>query len=315
LSAAHDTVPAVNHAAIIPELAELVALRSRAAQLAAGARRRSADRAAGSRHSPFRGRGMDYAESRAYAPGDDVRHIDWRLTARTGDLHTKLFAAERERTSAVLIDTAAALHFGTRSCFKSVQAARLGALFAWFAQAEGDRVCAAAFGRRAGQLPAAGTQRGVLRVLKALCEWSFPEQPGSAPQSMARAIDALDRTLRAGAHVLLLLDAASLDDDALRGLQRLRRQHDVIAALLVDPLEREALPPGRYRVQTARGESLLEVPGSGRPPWQQALRARQDAVLERLQRAGVGARLVSTREDPVPALRDLLRGAPPREGE
>lgn len=302
------------HSAIVPELSELVALRTRAAQLAAGARRRSADRAAGTRHSPFRGRGMDYAESRAYAAGDDVRHIDWRLTARAGELHTKLFAAERERTSAVLLDTSVSLQFGTRNCFKSVQAARLGALFAWFAQSEGDRVCAAAFGRRAGQLPAAGTQRGVLRVLKALCEWSVPEQAPTIAQPLAKAVDALDRTLRAGAHVLLLLDAASLDEDALRGLLRLRRHHDVIAALLVDPLEREALPPGRYRVQTAAGETLLDVPRSGRPEWQQALRARQDATLDRLQRAGVGARLISTREDPVPALRDLLRGAPPREG-
>jgi uncharacterized protein (DUF58 family) len=302
------------NAALVPDLAELVALRARAAQLAAGARRRSADRAAGSRHSPFRGRGMDYAESRAYAAGDDVRHVDWRLTARTGELHTKLFAAERERTSAVLLDTSAALQFGTRACFKSVQAARLGALFAWFAQSEGDRVCAAAFGRRAAQLPAAGTQRGVLRVLKALCEWSLPEQPEAIAQPLSKAIDALDRTLRAGAHVLLLLEADSLDEEALRGLLRLRQHHDVIAAVLVDPLERDTLPPGRYRVQTAEGERLLEVPRGARPAWQTALRQRQDIAIERLQRAGVGARLISTREDPVPALRDLLRGAPPREG-
>lgn len=303
-----------SQASLLPELAELVALRARAAQLAAGARRRSADRAAGTRHSPFRGRGMDYAESRAYAAGDDVRHVDWRLTARTGELHTKLFAAERERTSAVLLDTSARLQFGTRTCFKSVQAARLGALFAWFAQSEGDRICAAAFGRRADQLPAHGTQRGVLRVLKALCEWSSPCRMDTAPQPLARAADMLDRTLRAGAHVLLLLDASSLDEDAVRGLLRLRRHHDVIAALLVDPLERDALPPGRYRVQLATGERLLEVPRNGRPDWQLALRAQQDTALERLQRAGVGARLISTREDPVPALRDLLRGAPPREG-
>jgi uncharacterized protein (DUF58 family) len=299
-------------AVIQPELAELVALRARAAALAAGARRRSADRAAGTRHSPFRGRGMDYAESRAYAAGDDVRHIDWRLTARAGELHTKLFAAERERTSALLLDTSLALQFGTRVCFKSVQAARLGALFAWFAQSEGDRVCAAAFGRRAAQLPAHGTQRGVLRVLKALCEWSLPAAT-PALQPLAKAADALDRTLRAGAHVLLLLDASSLDEDGLRSLLRLRRHHDVIAAVLVDPLEREALPPGRYRVQTSAGERLLEVPRSGRPDWQLALRERHALALQALQRAGVGARLVSTREDPVPALRDLLRGAPPRE--
>lgn len=299
--------------ALAPSLADLVTLRARAAELAAGARRRSADRAAGSRHSPFRGRGMDYAESRAYTAGDDVRHVDWRLTARAGELHTKLFAAERERTSAVLLQSGPQLRFGSRVCFKSVQAARLGALFTWFAQSEGDRVCAAAFGERAAQLPAAGTQRGALRVLKALCEWSRPPVMNSAEQPLAAALDSLDRTLRAGAHVLLLLDPASLDEDAVRSLRRLRRHHDVIAAVLVDPLEREPLPAGHYRVQTPTGPALLEVPEHGRPAWQQALRERQDQALDRLRRAGAGARLVSTREDPVFALRDLLRGAPPRE--
>jgi uncharacterized protein (DUF58 family) len=298
---------------MVPQLPELVALRARAAELAAGARRRSADRAAGQRHSPFRGRGMDYAESRAYAAGDDVRHVDWRLTARAGELHTKLFAAERERTSAVLLDTSPRLHYGTRGCFKSVQAARLGALFTWFAQGEGDRVAAAAFGAHAGQIPATGTRRGALRVLDALCRWSQPSATDTG-SALASALDQLDRTLRAGAHVLLLVDAASIDDEALRSLGRLRRHHDLIAAVLTDPLERERLPPGRYRVQGADGSGVLEVGRDGRAPWQDALRARQDASLQALRRSGVGARLISTAEDPVPALRDLLRGAPPREG-
>ena len=299
--------------ATCPTLAELVALRARAAELAAGARRRSADRAAGQRHSPFRGRGMDYAESRAYAAGDDVRHVDWRLTARTGDLHTKLFAAERERTSAVVLDTSSSLHFGTRVCFKSVLAARLAALFTWFAQGEGDRVCAVGFGPRSGQLPAAGTQRGALRVLQAVCDWSRPAPADAAAQPLSAAVDRLARTLRAGAHVLLLVDAASIDDEALRALLRLRRHHDLIAAVLVDPLERERLPAGRYRVATASGDAVLEVLRGAKPGWQRALRQRQDDVLDQLRRAGVGARLISTREDPVAALRDLLRGAPPRE--
>jgi uncharacterized protein (DUF58 family) len=297
---------------MVPQLAELVALRARAAELAAGARRRSADRAAGQRHSPFRGRGMDYAESRAYAAGDDVRHVDWRLTARTGELHTKLFAAERERSSAVVLDTSPRLHFGTRACFKSVQAARLAALFTWFAQAEGDRVGGAAFGSHSGLLPAAGTRRGALRVLDALCRWSQPA-PAPSPGALGPVLDRLARTLRAGAHLLLLLDAASVDEESLRAIQRLRRHHDVIAALLTDPLERERLPPGRYRVQGLDGSGVLEVGRDGRAGWQEALRARQDAALDALRRAGVGARLISTAEDPVPALRDLLRGAPLRE--
>src|SRR3546814_11310880 len=74
---------------------------------------------------------MEYAESREYAHGDDARHIDWRLTARSGKPHTKLFRAERERLTLLVADTAPALYFGTRVRFKSVQAARAGAVAAW----------------------------------------------------------------------------------------------------------------------------------------------------------------------------------------
>jgi len=85
---------------------------------------------------------MEYAESREYAQGDDARHIDWRLTARSGKPHTKLFQAERERLTLVVADTAPALYFGTRTRFKSVQAARAGAVAVWASVRDGDRVAA-----------------------------------------------------------------------------------------------------------------------------------------------------------------------------
>ena len=85
---------------------------------------------------------MEYAESREYAIGDDARHIDWRLTARSGKPHTKLFQAERERLTLIVADTAPALYFGTRVRFKSVQAARAGAIAAWAAVRDGDRIAA-----------------------------------------------------------------------------------------------------------------------------------------------------------------------------
>ena len=83
---------------------------------------------------------MDYAESRLYVQGDDARHIDWRVTARTGRTHTKVFHAERDRVTLLVADTAPTLYFGTRRCFKSVLAAEIGALTAWAAQRSGDRV-------------------------------------------------------------------------------------------------------------------------------------------------------------------------------
>src|SRR5699024_3194729 len=87
-----------------------------------------------------RGRGMDYLESRAYQPGDDVRHLDWRLTARSGRLHTKVFQEEGEQRVMLLLDSRASMRFGTRERFKSVQAARAMALAAWHVAQAGGQV-------------------------------------------------------------------------------------------------------------------------------------------------------------------------------
>nr|MDQ3494882.1 DUF58 domain-containing protein [Pseudomonadota bacterium] len=123
-----------------PTLAELIGLRSTV--LARRAPRRGRHGVSGQAPSPLRGRGMEYAESRQYALGDDARHIDWKLTARSGRPHTKLFQAERERLSLIVADTAPALYFGTRVRFKSVQAARAGAVAAWSGVRDGDRLAA-----------------------------------------------------------------------------------------------------------------------------------------------------------------------------
>ncbi|MFP7726198.1 DUF58 domain-containing protein, partial [Lysobacter sp. D1-1-M9] len=131
---------------VTPTLSELVGLRA----LASGRRSARLGRHGVSGHalSPLRGRGMEYAESREYVAGDDARHIDWRLTARTGQAHTKLFQAERERLTLIVADTAPALYFGTRVRFKSVQAARAGAIAAWVAARDGDRIAALRGSRR-----------------------------------------------------------------------------------------------------------------------------------------------------------------------
>ncbi|MEJ7747132.1 MAG: DUF58 domain-containing protein, partial [Luteimonas sp.] len=159
----------MSHDGIVPTLAELVALRG-AVQ---GRRPPNRGRHGVSGHalSPMRGRGMEYAESREYAIGDDARHIDWRLTARSGKPHTKLFQAERERLTLIVADTAKPLYFGTRVRFKSVQAARAGAVTAWAAIRDGDRVAALRGSVKEPPVPPAAGPRGALRVLDALVRW------------------------------------------------------------------------------------------------------------------------------------------------
>src|SRR4249920_1083496 len=112
-------------------LADLIAMRQHARREEHAASKRVVGSRAATHASRLRGRGVDYAESRGYQPGDDIRQMDWRVTARTGRPHTKMFEEERERSVLLVLNCNPSMRFGTRVRFKSVQAARTAALIAW----------------------------------------------------------------------------------------------------------------------------------------------------------------------------------------
>ena len=303
-----------NNTGLYADVAELLALRSRAMELLAGYRRRSASRESGPSHSAFRGRGMDYAESRPYAPGDDVRHIDWRVTARTGRAHSKVFQAERDRVTAVIVDRSPGMGFGTRSCLKSVAAARLGALLAWTGSMEGDRLAAISEG---DVVPPTRGRSAILRVLNALSSWSRSTVATSDPvEAFNQSLERLPRLIRPGSHVLLLADARSVDARSEAALRALSAHHDVIALLVCDALERHPPPAGNYLAVGSEGAVTLSLDTpAARQRWFEHFDALQQAALGHLAAAGVRAHRVTTDDDPVTALRDLLRGAPEPRSE
>ncbi|MBD8525027.1 DUF58 domain-containing protein [Pseudomarimonas arenosa] len=286
-------------------LAELIALRSSAGQLLRHSRRSSRHLQSGGLHTPFRGRGMEYAESRPYALGDDARHIDWRVSARSGQLHSKLFHPERDRISAVVIESSAAMRFATRGALKLVQAARLASLFVWHAVVQGDRVTVAGFPHALAAQRPTGGERGALRVLHALveCQGRDRQLPTTDDIGLSAALRQLDNQLRTGAHLLLLLDARSLDESAVQRLRGLVRRHDVLACILMDPLEIEALPPGRYPVSLPGSTTLDDA----RRLQQEAMTRGQQALQE-LRQLGIRTCAVRTDQPPVEALAGLLSG-------
>lgn len=150
-------------------LQELLALRGEARRLDLAPRGKVLATRSGGHLSPFRGRGMEFDEARIYQPGDDPRNMDWRVTARAGRPHVKLFREERERPLWLLVDQGPAMRFGTRVAFKSVIAAQAAALLAWAAVDRGDRVGGLIFDEqgRFEQKPAARTH-GLLPLLQAL---------------------------------------------------------------------------------------------------------------------------------------------------
>src|SRR5688500_17701475 len=216
-----------------PTLAELVGLRKTV--LGRRSPKRGRHGVAGHALSRLRGRGMEYAESREYALGDDARHIDWRLTARSGRAHTKLFQAERERLTLIVTDTAPTLYFGTRVRFKSVQAARAGAVAAWAAARDGDRIAALRGSVREPPVTPASGARGALRVLDALVRWY--SQPPEEDAGLPVALDHAQRLLRPGSRVVMLADPRSIAEIPERRWPALAQHHEVVVLLLTDPLE------------------------------------------------------------------------------
>ena len=270
---------------IVPTLAELVALRAVAAARRAPRQGRLAG--AGRAPSPLRGRGMEYAESREYAPGDEVRHIDWRVTARSGRPHTKMFQAERERLTLVVADTAPALYFGTRVRFKSVQAARAAAMATWVAVRDGDRVAALRGSSSEPPVPPAGGPRGALRVLDALARWYA--QPPAGDEGLDVALEHAVRLLRPGSRLLVLADPASIAAVPDRRWPALAMHSQVLVLLPVDPLESD--PPSEMLAVQAGGQRMDVNLGTApqRQRWRHAFGAPLEAALARLPALGVRA--------------------------
>jgi uncharacterized protein (DUF58 family) len=269
---------------VVPTLAELVALRASAQ--ARRPPRRGRMGVSGQAASPLRGRGMEYAESREYALGDDARHIDWRLTARSGKPHTKLFQAERERLTLVVADTAPALYFGTRVRFKSVQAARAGAVAAWAAVRDGDRVAALRGSTHEPPVSPASGPRGALRVLDALARW-YAQSPGD-DAGLDVALDHAQRLLRPGSRVVLLADPLAVEAVPARRWPALSLHHEVVVLLLHDPLERE--PPRALLPFAAAGGDRIEVDlarAAARARWRTAFVAPAEAAMATLRARGI----------------------------
>jgi uncharacterized protein (DUF58 family) len=230
----------------------------------------------------YHGRGLEFDEVRPYQWGDDFRAIDWRVTARTGTLHTRLYHEERERTLWLLCDAGESMWFGTRQRLKWIQAARAAALFAWLAQDEGDAVGALVHGngQRVELLPASGGEMGLARLFDLLAETHL--RPAGRHSSLGDAAARLRRLARPGALVLLLGDFSGLDRDAERHLSHLARHAELAAIRLFDPLEKELPPPGLYPVTGTEGCSGWLATGAARARRQwQARFERQQALLAR----------------------------------
>jgi uncharacterized protein (DUF58 family) len=267
--------------ALAATVADLVALQGAGERIDLESLRGARTRAllAGPYRSPFRGRGIEFDEVRAYRPGDDARFIDWRVSARRGRVYTKLFHEDRERPVLILADAGPSMRFGTRGCFKSVAAVRAAATLSFAAHHASDRIGGIALspaGRE--EHPARRRQRDLLRWLDALARASSAE--GAGAEGLSAAVARMAKLAPSGSHAILISDFYGLDDAARLEIARLALHRQVTCVLVYDALEAEAPPPGRYRVSDgAQQVSALETGGRAtRERWGQQFHARREAL-------------------------------------
>jgi len=289
--------------------AELIALRARCHALRLPMRQAAASALAGAYRSRFRGRGVDFLESRNYQPGDDIRNMDWRVTARTGRAHTKVFQEERERPVLVVVDAGPSLFFGTRRRLKSVAAGHFAAAIAWSAVRRGDRIGGFLFAPgRHRELRPAGGRRGAMRMIQGLVDWLEPGAPEQGElQPLSTALERVRHAVRPGSLVIVLSDFFTLDEDSNRHLSRLRQHNDVIGCQVLDVAEYQ-LPPGHYPITDGRDAAVLDtaLPDSGHRYRTMGLE-HLNAPRRLFQKHQCGWLTLRTDEDPVDVLGRELR--------
>lgn len=209
------------------------------------ARRKVSSRAPGSHHSPFRGQGLDFDAVREYVPGDDIRNIDWKVTARTGTPHLKIFKEDKERNSIICIDMNSTMRFGTRNTFKSIQAARCASLLGWRSLAHQDRISACIFGDVPGGLhyfASKHTRQAFYMMLKKIAE-----PPSEQHQvSLSAAMQHICRAAHPGSRIYVISDFMDLPSDFQKesGLSLIYKSCDIVFISINDAADQSLVPAG-----------------------------------------------------------------------
>lgn len=245
--------------------------------------------------SKLRGRGLNFEEIRQYLPGDDIRQIDWKVTARTRQPHSRIYAEERERPVLMVVDQRLGMYFGSQRQLKSVTAAEAAALVAWRTIAVKDRVGLVLFDDEDCQtIRPQRSPSGVMRILQAIVNRNHALRADSPIVPNPGMLNqALDRTQRLAMHdclVVLISDGDGSDADTRKLLTRISQHNDVLVVFVFDPLE--ATLPEAGRLTVTDGGRYLTV-DSSRSTSQERFRQEFE---ERRQAA---RKFLLTRETPV----------------
>lgn len=262
----------------------------------------------GQRLSKTRGRGMEFDEVRHYQAGDDIRAIDWRVTARTGKTHTKLYREEKERPVYLCVDLSKSMQFGSQLLFKSVQAAHVAAGLAWHTVQRGDRIGGLIFNdSEHHEIKPQGRQHGALLLLRHCA--GETESRGNVvdtnkrmlgSQTLLTQLRRLQQICRPGTDIVIISDFFQCQDAELQLMRALRRHHSVTAVQIFDPFERQL--PREFRqdidiINAAHERSQLSASQNRvHLNWLESASARQQQLTTQLRRAGIAHVEISAAE-------------------
>ncbi|NIY96362.1 DUF58 domain-containing protein [Salipiger sp. HF18] len=266
--------------------------------------------------SRLRGRGLNFEELRDYLPGDDVRAIDWKVTARTGAPHVRVMTEERDRPALLVVDQRMSMFFGTRHNMKSVTAAEAAAMTAFRILDQGDRVGGIVFGDEVlAEIRPQRSRAALNRFLTALADASallHAEAPNVTPIGLTQVLRSVARIAPRNHLIVVLSDFDGIDAETERVVAALARHNDLILVPVTDPSAGE-LPPGlRLIVTDGALQAEIDTGSAGaRQGLAEMSRGRIREVLDWQRRFGVAILPLSAGEETLPQMRRLM-GLGPR---
>jgi len=299
------------------ELEQLIKLRHLAANIELFPANPSRSYLSGGYRSAIRGRGMDFEEVRLYQPGDDIRSIDWRVTARTAKAHTKIFREEKDRPVILAIDQSSSLFFGSRVTYKSVMVAQLASLLAWAGLQQNDKVGGIIFNNQSHQeIKPLRNKHAVLKLLEAVTQFNHAlfDQCTQTPEatthqqvlSFPDMLEKLRHIAKPGSAVFLISDFMHYDTNAERILHLIKRHTDVYALIVADTLEKNLPAEGNFSVTD--GLKKLRFSSHDKKlhlQYTNTFDQRLDQLQIRFKKLRIPHRVVWTHDDPYKAVLGL----------
>jgi len=302
------------------ELSDLIGLRFAAQQLPLHVDRHARAAQVGNRSTRMRGRGIEFEEVRQYQAGDDIRTIDWRVTARSGKPHTRVFREERERPTLLCVDQRQNMFFGSRTAFKSKVAAHIAALIGWATLEHGDRVGGLVFNDESHcDIRARRHRQTVLQLLNQLHQFNraLPVAAGTPSKPFEVVLKELQRIAKPGYQLVLISDFHGWSDgrdgsreessnECVKRITQLAQHCEMVAIGVYDPLEAELPPPGRYGVSDGIDRLLLDTHSARlRGNYRDAFQRQRHQLKQHFNRHGIAFLDIATDAAVLPELQQF----------